>query len=191
MLTHLSGGHVVDPANGHDGPADIWFEDGRIVAVPAPDRAADVTHDVSGAVVLAGGIDIHSHIAGANVNTARLLLPELRCDCDFDAMPISEDIGRLYAAMGFTTVVEPAISPNVALQAQLELAAIPFIDKAILTVLGNEEYLLQLLRAGEGTAVLADYAGRMLAGSRGLGVVGSSRVDLQACKLEYSIVSPK
>ena len=170
MLTHLSGGRIVDPANRHDGPADIWFEDGRIIAAPSPDRGADVTHDVSGAIVLAGGIDIHSHIAGANVNTARLLLPELRHDADFDAMPIGEDIGRLYATMGFTTVVEPAISPNVALQAQLELAAIPFIDKAILTVLGNEEYLLRLLRAGEGTAAVADYAGRMLAGSRGLGV---------------------
>ena len=31
----------------------------------------------------------------------------------------------------------------------------------------------------------------VFAESRGAGVVGSSRVDLQACKLEYSIVSPK
>ena len=30
-----------------------------------------------------------------------------------------------------------------------------------------------------------------LAGARFEGKVGSSRVDLQACKLEYSIVSPK
>ena len=31
----------------------------------------------------------------------------------------------------------------------------------------------------------------ILFGSQAAGTVGSSRVDLQACKLEYSIVSPK
>ena len=72
--------------------------------------------------------------------------------------------------MGFTTVVEPAISPHVALQAQLELAAIPFIDKAILCVLGNEDFLLRLLRDGEGRAAIADYAARMLAGSQAIGI---------------------
>ena len=34
-------------------------------------------------------------------------------------------------------------------------------------------------------------ASRAKAEKEGLTVVGSSRVDLQACKLEYSIVSPK
>ena len=170
MLTRIAGGRIVDPANGRDETGDIWFEDGRIIAPPPADRTPDATHDATGAIVLAGAMDIHSHIAGANVNTARLLLPELRRESRFDGAPIGQDIGRLYAAMGFTTVVEPAISPNVALQAHLELAAIPFIDKAILTVLGNEEYLLRLLRAREGTAALADYAGRILAGSRGIGV---------------------
>lgn len=170
MLTRLAGGRVVDPANGRDAVGDLWFADDRVVAPPEDGRSADATHDVAGAVVLAGGIDIHSHIAGTNVNTARLLLPELRGQPGFDAAPIGEAIGRLYAAMGFTTVVEPAISPNVALQAHLELAAIPLIDKAILTVLGNEEFLLRLLRDGESTDAIADYAARALTGSRGLGV---------------------
>src|SRR5581483_4481062 len=57
-----------------------------------------------------------------------------------------------------------------ALQAHLELAAIPLIDKAILTGLGNEEFLLRLLRQGESADAVADYAARTLAGSRGLGV---------------------
>ena len=116
---------------------------------PADGRRPDTEHDVSGAVVLAGGIDIHSHIAGTNVNTARLLLPELRAGGALEAAPVAEEIGRLYIAMGFTTVVEPAITPHNALQAHLELAQIPFIDTAILTVLGNEDYLLELLRTEE------------------------------------------
>jgi formylmethanofuran dehydrogenase subunit A len=168
MLTCLACGRVIDPANGRDAQADVWFEDGRIIAAPA-NRHADTVHDVSGAVVLAGAIDIHSHIAGTNVNTARLLLPELR-QADSTAVPVSEQIGRLYIAMGFTTVIEPAISPHLALQAHLELATIPFIDTAILTVLGNEDFLLDMLRRSQGPGAVADYAARMLAGSRGLGV---------------------
>ncbi|MGH7210202.1 MAG: formylmethanofuran dehydrogenase subunit A, partial [Acetobacteraceae bacterium] len=87
-----------------------------------------------------------------------------------DAAPIAHEIGRLYATMGFTTVVEPAISPHVALQAQLELAAIPFIDKAILAVLGNDDYLIQLLGTKESPASVADYTARMIAGARALGI---------------------
>ena len=61
--------------------------------------------------------------------------------------------------MGFTLVVEPAIPPHHATQAQMELAAIPFIDRAILAVLGNEDFLMDLLRRGEG----ADAAQRFFA----------------------------
>jgi formylmethanofuran dehydrogenase subunit A len=170
MLTRLSGGRVIDPAHDRDGAGDVWFEDGVVIAPPPPDRRPDVSYDVTGAIVLAGGIDIHSHIAGTNVNTARLLLPELRSGPDVAAVPASAEIGRLYIQMGFTTVVEPAISPHVAVQAHLELASIPFIDTAILTVLGNEDFLLELLRGGESKTAITDYAGRMLAGSHGLGV---------------------
>lgn len=169
MLSVLLGGRVVDPANGRDEIADLWFDGGRIVAPPVDGRAA-AEHDAAGCVVLAGGIDIHSHIAGSNVNTARLLLPELREVDGFAAAPVGETIGRLYAAMGFTFVVEPAISPDVAVQAQAELATIPFIDKAILCVLGNEDMLLRLLAGGAGERAVADYAARRLAGSGAVGV---------------------
>ena len=170
MLSLLSGGRVIDPAHARDAVGDVWIEDGRVVAAPPQGRAPDERHDLWGAIVLAGGIDIHSHIAGANVNTARLLLPEWRGTPAEHAVPVGETIGRLYAAMGFTTVVEPAIPPHSALQAQLELAAIPFIDRAILAVIGNEDFLLDLLRKGESAAAIADYAGRMVAGSGALGL---------------------
>lgn len=169
MLTRISGGRVIDPANRRDAVGDVWIADGRIVAAPTG-RAPDATHDASGAVVLAGGIDIHSHIAGSNVNTARLLLPDLRAGGSFDSAPASREIGRLYAQMGFSLVVEPAIVPTVALQAHLELAAIPFIDRGILSVVGNEDFLFQLLRDGAGAQAVADYVGRALQGSRALGV---------------------
>jgi formylmethanofuran dehydrogenase subunit A len=169
MLTRLTGGRIVDPANGRDGIGDLWLQDGRIVASPDGARP-DETHDVSGCVVMAGGIDIHTHVAGTNVNTARLLLPELRAATAAESVPITETIGRLYAAMGYTMVVEPAISPHVAPQAHLELADIPLIDTAILAVLGNDDYLLRLMEANEGGAAIADYAARVLSGSRAIGI---------------------
>ncbi|MDQ2803848.1 MAG: formylmethanofuran dehydrogenase subunit A [Pseudomonadota bacterium] len=170
MLTLLAGGRLVDPTQDLDGPGDLWLEDGRIAAPPSPGREPDERHDVTGTVIMAGGIDIHSHIAGFNVNTARLLLPEQRSGGGFDAVPACSEIGRLYAAMGYTLVVEPAILPHQALQAHLELACIPFIDKAILAVAGNEDYLLRLLRGRKGEAAVADYTARVLAGARALGV---------------------
>ena len=75
QVIRLAGGRVIDPAHGRDEIADLWIDNGRIIAPPAGRRAAQ-TFDLAGKIVMAGAIDIHSHIAGANVNTARLLLPE-------------------------------------------------------------------------------------------------------------------
>ena len=60
--------------------------------------------------------------------------------------------GRLYAEMGFTLVVDPAVNPNDALHAHLELALTPVIDRGMLLVLGNEDFLLGMLRDREGAA---------------------------------------
>ncbi|MBV1707690.1 MAG: formylmethanofuran dehydrogenase subunit A [Hyphomicrobiales bacterium] len=176
MLTRLQGGRVIDPTRGLDGRGDVYFDDGRILATPS--RAPDVTIDVSGCIVMAGALDIHSHIAGANVSTARLLLPEAHRahmtrpettwlgEIGFSAA----ETGRLYAEMGFTFVVEPAISPQQALHAHLELADIPVIDKGLLAVLGNDDFTLGLIRDGAGRAALADVVGATLAQSRALGI---------------------
>ena len=177
MLTLVKGGHVIDPANKRDGIGDVWMQDGRVVA-PPQDRKPDQTFDAAGKVVMAGAIDIHSHIAGGNVNTARLLLPEAhRAHVARPAQtPLATagwstfETGTLYAQMGFSLVVEPAVAPHQALHAHLELADIPIIDKAILTVLGNDDFLLGYLRAGEGKSAIRDYVAATLASTRGLGV---------------------
>lgn len=177
MLTRIAGGRVIDPANGRDEVGDVWIRDGRIVDAPHGARP-DATYDAAGKIVMAGAIDIHSHIAGWNVNAARLLLPELHHAAIRRAPPISLasaqwstfETGCLYAAMGFTTVVEPAVSPHHALQAHLELADIPIIDKAILTVLGNDDFMLNLLRSKESAAAIEGYVAWTLAMSRGLGI---------------------
>ncbi|HXW70638.1 MAG TPA: formylmethanofuran dehydrogenase subunit A [Methylocella sp.] len=177
MLIHLKGGRIVDPVNGRDEAGDLWIENDRIVTEPSGKLPDDV-YDLSGKIVMAGAIDIHSHIAGGNVNSARLLLPEMHTNWlpNIPTLPLSTakwstfETGTIYASMGFTTVIEPAIVPHGALQAHLELSDIPIIDKGILTVLGNDDFLLSLLRDGEGPAAVADYVASTLATSHGVGV---------------------
>ncbi|MGF7162015.1 formylmethanofuran dehydrogenase subunit A [Rhodoligotrophos appendicifer] len=176
-MIRLKGGRIIDPVRSRDEIGDVWIDGGHIVAAPRGAHAHE-THDLAGRIVMAGAIDIHSHIAGGNVNTARLMLPEQHKAhaARPSSTPLSElgwstsDTGRLYAQMGFTTVVEPAVVPSHALHAHLELSDIPIIDKAGLTVLGNDDFVLKLMRDRQGKAALADYVAHMVATTRSLGV---------------------
>lgn len=179
MLICLRGGRVYDPAHGIDGEiTDIWMRDGRVCAASADAAMADEVIDVSGKVVMAGGIDIHSHIAGGNVNNARVLLPEqhLAERARYARLPFSGakwssfDTGYRYAEMGFTTVIEPAVLPINAAQAHAEFADIPIIDKAGLAIVGNDDFLLRLLRDGGDQQQVTDYVAWLLHATRCLGV---------------------
>jgi len=175
MLSVIRGGRVVDPTASRDAVGDVWFEDGRIVdpAGRQPDRVIDA----SGCVVMAGGVEVHSHIAGGNVITSRLLLPDLYVsETAPDGHPFAHAggaagwIGSTYARMGYTTAVEPAMPPTHALATQLELADIPLLDRGALTVMGNDDQLLQLLRERQGGNAVRDLVALSVATSRGLGV---------------------
>lgn len=176
QLTRLRGGAVYDPEHGVNGEIrDIYFRDGRIIAAPPPSTAITHDIDVTGKVVMAGAIDIHSHIAGGNVNTARLITPELRREhMAFSTKRpgkwSARDTGRRYAQMGYTTVVEPAVLPSNALQAHLEMSDIPIIDTAGLAVLGSDDFLLRLLRDRRGQQAVDDYVAWTLDATRCLGL---------------------
>lgn len=170
----ISGGHVVDPKNKRDGVGDVWIEDGRVID-PKPDAHNVERIDATGCVVMAGAIDIHTHVAGANVNAARLLLPERYADVErpmdhwtgapFDLF----STGALYAQMGYTLVVEPAVAPSDAVATHAELECIPYVDRAALAVIGNDDVLLGMLRDKSSDAAIADYIAWSIASSRALG----------------------
>ncbi|KAB1072005.1 formylmethanofuran dehydrogenase subunit A [Methylobacterium planeticum] len=175
MLTRISGGRVVDPTAGRDAVGDVWIEDGR-VAAPSP-RAPDRVVDATGCVVMAGGVEVHSHVAGGNVVLSRLLLPDLYVsEAAPEGHPFAHAggsaawIGANYARMGYTTAVEPAMPPASALATQLELADIPLLDRGALCVLGNDDHLLQLLRGRAGAAAVRDLVALNVATARALGV---------------------
>lgn len=175
MLIRIQGGRVVDPTAGRDAVGDVWIEDGRVTA--ASERVPDKTIDASGCVVMAGGVEVHSHIAGGNVVLSRLLLPELYAsEAAPEGHPFAHAggsatwIGANYARMGYTIAVEPAMPPANALATQLELADIPLLDRGALAVMGNDDQLLDLLRQREGKAAVRDLVALSVATTRGLGV---------------------
>jgi len=179
MLTRLKGGQLFDPAQGLNGTVqDLYYRDGVLIAAPDLAAVIDVDYDVSGKVVMAGAIDIHSHIAGGNVNTARLLLPEQHRNsmarklghAFSTARWSTTETGYRYAKMGYTTVVEPAVLPANALDAHLQMADIPIIDTAGLAILGNDDFLLRLLRAKSSQNQINDYVAWTLQATRCLGL---------------------
>src|SRR5207248_2407151 len=116
-MLRITGGKVYDPANGVDGVVkDICIADGRIVAAAEGGRVINA----AGMLVLPGGVDIHTHVAGAALNFARAMTPEnQRHAAAFQRTrehrggiggptPTTFATGYLYAGMGYTTVIEAA-----------------------------------------------------------------------------------
>jgi formylmethanofuran dehydrogenase subunit A len=181
-LVRLAGGRIIDPANGRRGEvADLHVRDGRIVAAPEPGTRIDTSHDLAGRIVMPGGIDIHSHLAGGKVNLARALMSE-----DHDAHPLERRDGRRsgggviapssfaagyrYAELGYTAAFEPAMVPSNARHAHAELADTPLVDKGCYVMLGNDDLLLRLLAENAEPAVIADYVGWMIEATQSLAV---------------------
>jgi formylmethanofuran dehydrogenase subunit A len=210
MLIRLRGGRLYDPVQGINGRlGDVYMRDGYIVAGPGPDARIDEDYAVDGCVVMAGAIDIHSHIAGGNVNTARVLLPEQhrahlerRFNQPYQGARWSTyETGYRYARMGFTMVVEPAMLPVNALHSHMEMADIPIIDKAALALLGNDDFLLGLLRDRRPQAEINDYVAWTLHSTQALGIKvinagganafksGLRSLDLDDIVPEYGVTS--
>ncbi|WP_031432559.1 formylmethanofuran dehydrogenase subunit A [Methylomarinum vadi] len=179
MLIKLTGGRIYDPAqNLHGEQRDLFIQDGLMANDPGPDAHFDAVYDLAGKIVMAGAIDIHSHIAGGNVNTARLLLPEQhrnhmarRLNHPFSTAKWSTtDTGYRYARMGYTTVVEPAMLPVDALDVHLQMADIPILDTAALAILGNDDLLLRLMRSKASQNQINDYVAWTLNATRAMGL---------------------
>jgi len=177
VLIRLKGGRIIDPAHARDEKADLFIDNGRIVAPPAKQKPCE-TYDVRGKVIMAGAVDIHSHIAGSMVTMARLVMPELPALAAKEDTPIAPTpaawgryaTGIRYAEMSYTTVIEPAVIPTHAIEAQRELSRIPIIDVGSLAILGNDDFTLGLMHDGAGESEIGDYVAWTLAHAKCLGL---------------------
>ena len=189
----LRGGMVIDPANHSAGQQrDLAVRDGRIVDLvlgEVSEQGFDQVIDVSGCVVMAGGIDMHTHIGGGKVNLARLLMAEdhrdggnpikrptnpLELDSCGGCTPGTLAIGYRYIEMGYTAAFEPAMVPSNARHTHMEMGDVPILDHGAYVMLGNDELFLQLLAEGgpdcRNFAQLRDYTAWTLHASKAMGV---------------------
>jgi formylmethanofuran dehydrogenase subunit A len=182
VLTKLAGGRLYDPANGVAGEVrDLYIRDGRIVDAPPSGASIDVTYDLTGKLVMAGAIDLHTHIGGGKVNIARTMLPELQREhvrprtpltrsAVGQAAPSSFATGYGYAQMGYTSCFEPAVLPVNARQAHMEMADTPLVDTGGYAMLGNDDLLLQLMAEGAPQEAINDYVAWTLRASQCIGI---------------------
>ena len=181
MMLGILGGRVYDPLNGKDGEiGDIWVKDGRVVAAEDVDREAAVTVDATGLVVMPGGVDIHAHIVGGEVNSGRKLQPEdhrgherarsgdLRAGTG-GVVPSTHLTGYLYSELGYTTVMQASAAALAARHVHEELEDVPNIDKGALIVMGNNHFVMQAIADGRYDKA-RDYVAWLLGASRGYGI---------------------
>ncbi len=158
MSLLLKNGVVYDPLNGVEGEVmDITVDHGKIVEKSR--RKVRKVLDVAGMLVMPGGVDIHSHIAGSEVNAGRLLRPEdhfkdvevrgrmTRSGVGY-SVPSTFTTGYRYAKMGYTTVMVPSMPPLEARHTHEEMDDTPMIDKAAYPLLGDWWFALEYLRDG-------------------------------------------
>jgi len=172
----IKGGIVYDPANGIFGEEmDLCIEGGRIA-----ETAKGEEIDARGLLVMPGGVDGHSHIAGKKVNTGRIMRPDdsrlgleprngvCRPSSGY-TVPNCYAMGYRYARMGYTTAFEAATPIIESRHTHEELEEIPIVDKGALTLFGNNWEVLECVRDGD-LGKLAAFVAWGLRASRGYGV---------------------
>ncbi len=161
----LAGGKLYDPANGIDGiVTDLWVCDGKIVAAPTDTASTVKTIDLAGMVVMPGGVDMHCHIAGPKVNTARKMQPEqaraaavarqatpgtVLHSGSMGSVPSIYTTGYCYTGMGYTTCFDAAISPLASRHTHQEFSEVPNVDAGFFVLVGNNHYAMERISEGD------------------------------------------
>ncbi|PKL62123.1 MAG: formylmethanofuran dehydrogenase subunit A [Methanomicrobiales archaeon HGW-Methanomicrobiales-2] len=155
----IKNGFVFDPVLGIKGDvADVAIKDGKIVETSAL-RSPKVI-DATGKTVMAGGVDIHAHVAGPKVNIGRNFRPEdklFNCTAGHGiermqggfSVPTTIRTGYNYAHMGYTTVMEAAMPPLYARHTHEEMRDTPILDQGAYPVFGNNWFVLEYLKNHE------------------------------------------
>jgi formylmethanofuran dehydrogenase subunit A len=179
----VKGGFIIDPTRKIDGVVgDVAIKDGKIVEKVS--SSAKVI-DAKGKIVMAGGVDVHSHVAGPKVNAGRLMRPEdkllsglcrssmaqtngYRMESGF-SIPSVFKTGYDYARMGYTFVMEAAMPPLLAPHTHEEIHDTPIIDEAALPVFGNNWFVMEYLQRGE-VENTAAYIAWLIKATKGYGI---------------------
>lgn len=161
-MIKIANGQVYDPLHGVRGEIkDLFIEKDKIIAGGDASREPEEIIDAAGCAVLPGGIEIHSHIAGAKVNNARSMCPEdhydhfkvsgsgIRSGTGY-TVPSTFYTGYEYSRLGYTTAFEAAVPALEARHAHEELEDTPLLDGGIYTLMGNNHMVMKVLKDEDG-----------------------------------------
>ncbi|NYT00792.1 MAG: formylmethanofuran dehydrogenase subunit A [Methanocellales archaeon] len=173
----IKNGIIYDPLNRIGGEKmDILVKDGKIVSRVKNPKVIDA----GGRLVMPGGVDMHTHIAGGKINVGRMLRPEdgrrgieprrkLTRVCTGYSVPNTFATGYRYAKMGYTTTFEPAMPPLLARHTHEEFRAIPMVDKGGIPLLDNHWLIMEYIKSGDMDKLTAFIAWMMNA-TKGYGI---------------------
>ena len=176
----ISGGYVYDPANNIDGQVkDLWICDGKIVDPPSdPFVQPNQTLNASGLVIMPGGVDMHCHIAGPKVNTARKMRPEEKRRDEpihrtsvshsgtMGSVPSTFATGYKYIGLGYTTAFDAAVPPLAARHTHEEFGDTPCIDKGFYVLMGNNHFVMNSIHDNDPERLKA-FVGWLLGAAKG------------------------
>ncbi|KKM96480.1 hypothetical protein LCGC14_1177670 [marine sediment metagenome] len=175
----IKNGLVYDPLKKIDGEKkEIHIKEG--VVVDKVNGDAKII-DASGMIIMPGGVDIHTHIAGTKVNAGRQFRPDDKLE-EYNekktkltrsgtgwSVPSTWVTGYRYARLGYTTVVEPAMPLLKARHTHEEFLNIPILDKAAIPLLGNNWFVMEFIKNKEYDK-LAAYIAWILKITKGYGI---------------------
>ncbi|MFM8572253.1 MAG: formylmethanofuran dehydrogenase subunit A, partial [Pirellula sp.] len=187
-VTRLKNVRLVDGMQTSSKPTELFIVDQTLARKLPPDVRIDSDYDLEDHIVMAGGIDIHTHIGGGKVNLARLLWPERSKRTQEQKpwleplsapVPSTWETGRRYLQMGYTTCFEPAMLPANARQSHMEMRDTPWLDTGGYVVLGNDRMLLSMIAMRASQQQINDYVAWMVASSAAMAikVVNAGGID--------------
>ncbi len=158
-MLKIINGRIFDPEQELEGEVrDIWIQGDKIISPPQKEPEELEVLDAGGLMVMAGAIDIHTHVAGPLVNRARMLWP--------GQLPSASEVGHLYTLMGYTTIMEAAVFPFLAKQVHEEFNYIPFLNRGAYILVGEGRLFHEFLEEKK----LKDYMAWTLSAAGGYGL---------------------
>ena len=144
----IRGAEIYDPAHGINGQVrDLWVDGEQVSSTPLEPGTPDVI-DGNGTILAPAGVEIHTHVAGYGLNSARRFLVGDPVLLDL-LTPPAETAARRYLALGYTTVFDAASSPLMARFTSTDLESMTGVDCGTFTQLGDHHLLLQALAGGD------------------------------------------
>jgi len=168
--TVLRGGRVIDPESGLDAVADVAVDGDHVAAVGQDLGPGRAEHDVTGLVVTAGFIDLHSHVstvAGLRLQALDGVTTALELEAGVSPVDAAY---RAAAAEGRPVNYGFAASWGLARMAAVGGAALDGRLDSMLSNLGRSEWQREATPA-EVTALLARLSADLADGALGIGVL--------------------